>query len=144
MDWHRWSLLLLQLSFLDFGKNAAEFAQLTEKRLFFLQHSKCTYSYEVAVHTARGSKSTESDGYQLHALVRITLIASCLSEIQLLFFMKHEAQTLFQAQFFITNRFSCCRLQIRVDAETPDQPSIRIIYCLVTDHAQTELSYNVL
>ena len=70
MDWHRWIVLLLQvsLSFI-FSKNAAAFADLKEKRLAFLQHSKCTYSYEVAVHTARGSKSTESDGYQLHALV---------------------------------------------------------------------------
>ena len=70
MDWHRWILLLLQLSqALIFSKNAAAFADLKEKRLAFRQHSKCTYSYEVAVHTARGSKSTEADGYQLHALV---------------------------------------------------------------------------
>ena len=72
MDWHSWILLLLQVSALAFCKNAAAFKELKEKRLSFVQDSKCTYSYEVAVHAARGSKSTESDGFQVHALVSIT------------------------------------------------------------------------
>ena len=69
MDWHRLFLLFLQVSALVFSKNAPTFAELNEKRLEFIPHSKCTYSYEVAVHTARGSKTSERDGYQLHALV---------------------------------------------------------------------------
>jgi len=39
----------------------------------FLQLSHlatCTYDYEVSVHTARGSQTTASDGYQVRALVR--------------------------------------------------------------------------
>ncbi len=59
----------MQVSALVFGENGAAFKELKEKRLSFVQHSKCTYSYEVAVHTARGSKSTEVDGFQVHALV---------------------------------------------------------------------------
>ena len=69
MDWHCWFLLLLQLLAVTFIKTAASSKEQKEKRLSFVQHSKCTYSYEVAVHTARGSKSTESDGFQIHALV---------------------------------------------------------------------------
>lgn len=69
MDRHRLVLLLLYVSALELIRNAAVVAQIREKRLAFFQNSKCTYSYELAVHTARGSKSTESDGYQLHALV---------------------------------------------------------------------------
>lgn len=69
MDWHCWILLLLQLSAAAFSKTAAASKDQKEKRIVFIQHSKCTYSYEVAVHTARGSKSTESDGFQVHALV---------------------------------------------------------------------------
>ena len=30
----------------------------------------CTYEYEVSVHTARGARSTVSEGYRVHALVR--------------------------------------------------------------------------
>ena len=71
MDWHCWILLLVQFARLVLCKEPAVLSDLKEKRLAFLQHSKCNYSYEVAVHTARGSKSTESDGYQLHALVSI-------------------------------------------------------------------------
>ena len=69
MDWHRLFLLLLQVSTLPISEITAAFAKLNKNRLAFVQHSKCTYSYEVAVHTARGSKSSENDGYQLHALV---------------------------------------------------------------------------
>ncbi|CAH3145087.1 unnamed protein product [Porites lobata] len=71
MDRHRLVLLLLYVSALELIRNAAVVAQIREKRLAFFQNSKCTYSYELAVHTARGSKSTESDGYQLHALVDV-------------------------------------------------------------------------
>ena len=77
MDWRCWILLFLQVSALAFSKNAAAFKELKEKRLFFVQHSRCTYSYEVAGHTARGSKSTESNGFQVHALVSANTIHVC-------------------------------------------------------------------
>jgi len=41
-----------------------------KKVLQLRQLTKCTYDYEVTVYTARGAKSTLSDGYQVHALVR--------------------------------------------------------------------------
>lgn len=71
MDWHWLVLLLLYVSGFELNGNSAvvNVAELRGKRLAFLLHSKCTYSYEVAVHAARGSKSTENDGYQLHVLV---------------------------------------------------------------------------
>ena len=50
-----------------------------EKVLQLSHLSKCTYDYEVTVYTARGAKSTLSDGYQVHALVRyssVTLITT--------------------------------------------------------------------
>ena len=71
MDWYYWSLLFLQVSAVVLLKNAAGLKQRKKQQLSFFQHSKCTYSYEVAVHTARGSKSTESDGFQVHALVSV-------------------------------------------------------------------------
>jgi len=74
MDWHFWILLFLNVSALVYGKNTATFKELKERRLSFIVQSKCTYSYEVAVHTARGSKSTESDGFQVHALVSTNTI----------------------------------------------------------------------
>ena len=45
-----------------------------EKELQLRQLTKCTYDYEVTVYTARGAKSTFSDGYQVHALVRYSLV----------------------------------------------------------------------
>lgn len=69
MDWHWLVLLLLYVSGFELNGNSAVVAELRGKRLAFFLHSKCTYSYEVAVHAARGSKSTENDGYQLHVLV---------------------------------------------------------------------------
>lgn len=81
MDRHRLVLLLLYVSALELIRNAAVVAQIREKRLTFFQNSKCTYSYELAVHTSRGSKSTESDGYQLHALVS-TLNVFCNAKIE--------------------------------------------------------------
>ena len=49
--------------------------------------TKCTYDYEVTVYTARGAKSTLSDGYQVHALVRyssVTLLQTNSPLIQVL------------------------------------------------------------
>ena len=43
---------------------------VNENVLQLNQLTKCTYEYEVTVYTARGAKSTLSDGYQVHALVR--------------------------------------------------------------------------
>ena len=74
MDWQYWILLLLQVSALAFSKTTATLNDLKEKRLSFVQDTRCTYSYEVAVHVARGSKSTESDGFQVHALVSTNAI----------------------------------------------------------------------
>lgn len=45
--------------------------QNTESRLVFELFRSCTYEYELAVHTARGSQSTASTGFRLSALVRI-------------------------------------------------------------------------
>ena len=42
-----------------------------QRHLSLVPLAKCTYSYEVAVHTTRGSHSTESDGFQVHALVSL-------------------------------------------------------------------------
>ena len=70
MDWHFLFLGLLQgFAFLFTQEASALPGLLNQGHLVFVQNSKCIYSYEVAVHTARGSKSTESDGYQLHAVV---------------------------------------------------------------------------
>ena len=52
---------------------------INEKVLQLSQLTKCTYDYEVTVYTARGAKSTLSDGYQVHALVRhssVTLLTT--------------------------------------------------------------------
>lgn len=46
----------------------------TQKSLRFQHLTKCTYDYEVTVYTARGDKSTHTEGYQVHALVRFILI----------------------------------------------------------------------
>ena len=69
MDRHCWTVLLVIVSAVAFHENAAASDKIQEKRLSFDQHSKCTYSYELAVHTARGSKSTATDGSQIHAMV---------------------------------------------------------------------------
>ena len=42
-----------------------------QRQLSLVAHAKCTYSYEVTVHTTRGSHSTESDGFQVHGLVSL-------------------------------------------------------------------------
>ena len=45
-----------------------------ENMLQLSQMTKCAYDYEVTVYTARGTKSTLSDGYQVHALVRYSSV----------------------------------------------------------------------
>lgn len=70
MNWLRCLVALLQvILYLDYSKGAV----LKQNRtlLSFVQHAKCTYSYEVAVHSARGAHSTEIDGFQVHALVSL-------------------------------------------------------------------------
>ena len=49
--------------------------KVVKEKVLQLSHlTKCTYDYEVTVYTARGAKSTLSDGYQVHALVRNSLV----------------------------------------------------------------------
>jgi len=49
--------------------------KVIQEKVLQLSHlTKCTYDYEVTVYTARGAKSTLSDGYQVHALVRCSLV----------------------------------------------------------------------
>lgn len=47
----------------------ARAAAVLGQRLSFVKQSTCTYDYEVAVHTARGTRTTASEGFHLHALV---------------------------------------------------------------------------
>ena len=47
---------------------------INENVLQLSQLTKCSYDYEVTVYTARGAKSTLSDGYQVHALVRYSSV----------------------------------------------------------------------
>ena len=57
---------------------------VNDKPLRLKHLTKCTYDYEVTVYTARGDKSTHSDGYQVHALVSVdsfSLKASDLPKI---------------------------------------------------------------
>ena len=42
-----------------------------QRHLSLVPNAKCTSSYEVAVHNTSGSHSTESDGFQVHALVSL-------------------------------------------------------------------------
>lgn len=61
------------------------------RHLSLVLHAKCTYSYEVAVHTVRGAHSTASDGFQIHALVslyvyRYLFLCSAISVMTLLEF----------------------------------------------------------
>ena len=59
--------LILNLSILNHCNGALSSPK--QRSLSFDRYSKCTYSYEVSIHTARGAQSTASDGYQVHALV---------------------------------------------------------------------------
>ena len=64
---------------------------VTQKQLRLNYLTKCTYDYEVTVHTARGAKSTLSDGYQVHALVSyIHLGLTVIFTIHVLFFRSRE------------------------------------------------------
>ena len=61
------------------------------RHLSLVLHAKCTYSYEVSVHTVRGAHSTASDGFQIHALVslyvyRYFFLCSAISVMTLLEF----------------------------------------------------------
>ena len=47
---------------------------VNEKVLQLSHLTKCTYDYEVTVYTARGTESTLSGGYQVHALVRYSSV----------------------------------------------------------------------
>lgn len=69
MNWLCCFVILLEaILALDYSRAAVVLEQ-RERGLSFVQHTTCTYAYEVAVHTARGAHSTASDGFQLHALV---------------------------------------------------------------------------
>lgn len=73
MNWLCCLLALLQaILALDYSRGAVVLDQ-KQTRLSFIQHAKCTYTYEVAVHTARGARSTASDGFRVHALVSLFL-----------------------------------------------------------------------
>ena len=49
---------------------------VVKEKVLQLSHlTKCTYDYEVTVYTARGAKSTLSDGYQVHALVKYSSVS---------------------------------------------------------------------
>ena len=50
-----------------------------EKKLQLGHLTKCTYEYEVTVHTARGAKSTLNEGYKVYALVRNSYFTVCFS-----------------------------------------------------------------
>ncbi|XP_068740821.1 uncharacterized protein [Montipora capricornis] len=65
-------LLLVFVGFLSRNYCRGAFLDQKQKLLSFGQHIKCTYTYELAVHTARGAHSTASNGYQVHALVDVT------------------------------------------------------------------------
>ena len=52
---------------------------INKKVLQLSQLTKCTYDYEVSVYTARGAKSTLSNGYQAHAFVRFSSFTVCFS-----------------------------------------------------------------
>ena len=77
---------------------------VNQKPLRLKPLTKCTYDYEVTVYTARGDKSTHSDGYQVHALVSIDsflLIAMDLP-IKYLLHSSHVRPVLQSVQIFCT------------------------------------------
>ena len=57
---------------------------INEKVLQLSQLTKYTYDYEVTVYTARGAKSTLSDGYKVHALVRYSSVTLLTTTSRLL------------------------------------------------------------
>lgn len=83
MNWLCCLLALLQaILALGYSRGAVVLDQ-KQTRLSFIQHAKCTYTYEVAVHTARGARSTASDGFRVHALVSLFLKTyfSCMTVV---------------------------------------------------------------
>ena len=77
MAWCYLWLLFLWLDLRILASSGSQFA-----RLSFSAHCTCTYSYELVVHTARGSHSTESDGFQVHALVSRTVFLVRIFKLQ--------------------------------------------------------------
>lgn len=61
--------------------NISDGKTLNEKLLRLNPLSTCTYDYEVSVYTARGAQTTASDGYQLHALVRLCSVVRLKNDI---------------------------------------------------------------
>ena len=53
---------------------------ISEKVLQLSHLTKCTYVFEVTVNAARGAKSTLSDGYQVHSLVRYSAFTIFFSD----------------------------------------------------------------
>jgi len=102
MNWLCCFLLLLQaiLAF-DYGRGAVVLDQ-KQTRLSFFQHAKCTYTYEVAVHTARGARSTASDGFHVHALVSLLLKPPCLTNFSS---FKSSRMTLVFCTFLLKSSF---------------------------------------
>lgn len=66
MHWLRCFPIILEIVLTIHHAGAAA---VLGQRLSFVAQSTCTYDYEVAVHTARGTRSTVSEGFHLHALV---------------------------------------------------------------------------
>lgn len=66
MHWLRCFPIILEIILAIHHSGAAA---VLGQRLSFVAQSTCTYDYEVAVHTARGTRSTVSEGFHLHALV---------------------------------------------------------------------------
>ncbi|XP_068740843.1 protein mono-ADP-ribosyltransferase PARP16-like isoform X1 [Montipora capricornis] len=64
-------LLRFVVGFSSWNYSKGAFLDQKQRLLSFGHHIKCTYTYEVAVHTARGAHSTTSNGYQVHALILI-------------------------------------------------------------------------
>ena len=58
---------------------------VNEKVLPLGHFTKCTYDYEVSAYAARGAKSTLSDGYQVHALVRYSSVTLLTTNTQCTF-----------------------------------------------------------
>ena len=51
------------------------------KQFLRLNHlTTCTYDYEVSVNTARGAKSTASEGYRIYALVSYNTFTAIVNE----------------------------------------------------------------
>ena len=69
MNWRCCSVIFLQVFLAVDHSSAAALLEQRRKPLSFVHQASCTYDYEVAVHTARGARSTAGEGFHLHALV---------------------------------------------------------------------------